>query len=338
MGEHGGIGEGFAAIFADEGEASPFLVGFPFVIDIFIFTVAQAGDICFIFIEEEIGIVLTVVGFFNYFDIWLVNLLFDIGALVGGNGNFDLDFEALATFNAAGQSDQFVIGVGFTFLDEGVDSSGDLGGFGLGGGFINGEELAVAHEETAVADDVSDIGAFGGIDEAGVDIFRIVMEVRPVVEAVHIDNDDIGEFMWFEGADFITHVDSFGAEASGHGDRLFGGDNGGVIAFGFGEEGSETEFFEHVEIVVASGPIGTDADVEVGGEHFVEVGDTTGQFEIAGGAVGDTGASLFELIHFLGVDMDTVGGEEFGIKDAMFIEPRDDVLMIFFLALVDFEQ
>lgn len=191
----------------------------------------------------------------------------------------------------------------------------DAGGEGLeggeDGGLVEGEELAVAHEPTAVYHDGTDVLRVGGVDDGGIGVVK-----GEDVAGVGVQENEVGPFADFKAADEMVEAKGTGTVDGGQAKSGTGVDGLGVAGDALGEEGGEAHFLQHVERVVAGDTIGAESDVDACTEVRRGVGYAATQLEVALGTVGSGGAGTGDELLFRGVEPDAMGKDGAGVEKA----------------------
>ncbi len=116
-------------------------------------------------------------------------------------------------------------------------------------------------------------------------------------------------------------MQSASAHARSHLEHLARRKGRGVAGDGLGDEGRQAYLLKHIQIVVGRRAVGPDPDIQPRLQHLRDRGETRSQLEVAGWVVGDAGVRVLECVHLTAVDMDAVGGDDFGLQQPLFLHP-----------------
>ncbi len=282
-GEHDRVGELLALPLADERQPGAHLGHFAGVVDELVLPIAQAGRVRVAAVEQEVVVILPVVGHTHDLDGLAFQRAMDDGVVI--QRRLHLHLEALQPLDTR-QQHQLVIGAGLALDDEGVDLLGHGDSLIAGGGLVHGQQHAVAHQPAAVAQHVGHVAALAAIDDARVDGVGVVVEVGLVVDAGHVAHGDVGPLARLQAARQMAHVDGPRPADGGDLQRLAGGQGGRVLRRHFGNERRQAHLLDHVQVVVAGRAVGAHADLQAQLEHLGDGGDAAGQLQVAGRAVG----------------------------------------------------
>ena len=122
----------------------------------------------------------------------------------------------------------------------------------------------------------------------------------------------------------MPDVQRFRADARCHGQGHWRWDGRRIVADRFGDERSQTHFFEHVQVVVGGRAVRADTHVE---SHFKHLGDrrkTGSQFQVGRGIVRHARAGVQQRAHLAQVDMHTMCCDDLGFEQSLLLDIRDD--------------
>ena len=128
------------------------------------------------------------------------------------------------------------------------------------------------------------------------------------------------------------------AQARRHRERLARRHRGWIAADALREQRRQPCFLEHVEVVVRSGPVGPDADVDAEFQHFGNGRDAGAELQVARRVVRDACAEILQRAYLSFVHVHTVRGQHLGAEQSLLFDIGHHRHAIHAPRLFDFEQ
>ncbi len=273
-------------------------------------------------IEEEVGVVLLAIGTAQEGNLrHLTQLLLQRPEIRRLDLHLDLHLEALLAGHAA-DGDQLAEHALLAAHQEGIDVAGQRVGLLANLLHIDREQLAVAHQPRAIDHHILDVLLMGGVDDPGVDVLGIAVELGDAVRPRQREGDQIRALAGFQRAGDLRDVHRARAHNRRHLQNLARGQHRGIHRAHLGDQRGQAQLLDHIQGVVAGRAIGADAHVQPDLEHLIHLRDAAGQLEVAAGIVRDAHVVVLERVHLALVQVDAVRGRGPGLEDAQLLKPR----------------
>lgn len=145
---------------------------------------------------------------------------------------------------------------------------------GIGDNLFFTGDFTVAHQNSAVADNIADAGRIGGINHIGKQIIA-----RSDERVVQIDKDAVGKRSF--GNNTGVQPKSPGSVAGGGGEDIFVQAGERVLCLPFADKREDFHLFQHAQVIVGGSAVGTERDFS--GQfllEFLEREKPGNQFEV----------------------------------------------------------
>jgi len=197
-----------------------------------------------------------------------------------------------------------------------------VGGFLFGAADVGGEDAAVFDGEVAADIDGVDVALGGGEDEVGVGVFE------DGAEALGVDEEEVGELVGFEGAEFVFDVEDVGGAHGVEVEDVVGAhDGGGFVLVADGVEAG-AHVFEGVGEIGGGFAVDAHADAEAELAIFGDVGGAGGEAAVGERVPGHGGVGFGSGVEDGVVGVDEVAEDEMwaelGAEEATVDEPGEE--------------